>query len=296
MLACVVATGPAGSEPLRVPFDFSRSEIGVAGTIKGTPVYTLLDSGVDPSTIDLGRARALHLKIDQAHGGEISGTGSGKGPPAFPTAIEGLTIAGRDFPGFEALAVNLDSISSRYGRRIDAVLGFSFLKGKVVLIDYPAHLLEIGASPADANVSTRSCRMKWSADLRLIPGENWPSFAAFRLGPVSAPVTLDTGSNSYLMLYRGALALPRLRATLVGEGTTRAGGFRGGSTRRKYSFSAPLGFGPFSLTPGASVMLDDVPGPDGVVANAGNKLFDALKVKMLLDYRAHRMAFFGDCS
>jgi hypothetical protein len=37
-------------------------------------------------------------------------------------------------------------------------------------------------------------------------------------------------------------------------------------------------------------------GFDAVAASAGNVLFAALKLKMLLDYRAHRIAFFGDCS
>jgi len=293
--AAILATGPVLSAPVRVPFDFSHAEIAIAATIRGSPAYVLLDTGVDPSTVDLKRARALHLKVGGAQG-EVSGTGGGKSPQTFAATIDGLAIAGRPFRAFDALALDLSPIAAKYGRSIDAVIGFSFLRDNIVLIDYPAFVLELLKSAADADTATRSCRTSWNADLRLIPGDNWPSFAAFRLGHNSAPVTLDTGSNSYLMLYRDALTLPGLKSALINQGTTQAGGFRGQGTRRKYAFAAPLGFGPFSLPPGASVTLNTSAGPGGVAANAGNKMFAALKLKMLLDYKARRMAFFGDCS
>jgi len=36
------------------------------------PLFILLDTGVDPSTIDLHRAEALHLKIDRNAGGRVT--------------------------------------------------------------------------------------------------------------------------------------------------------------------------------------------------------------------------------
>lgn len=50
-------------QPVHVSFDFSQSEIGIEATVNGEPVFILLDTGVDPSAIDLHRAEALHLKI-----------------------------------------------------------------------------------------------------------------------------------------------------------------------------------------------------------------------------------------
>ncbi len=35
---------------------------------------------------------------------------------------------------------------------------------------------------------------------------------------------------------------------------------------------------------------------DDRVANIGNGLFATMGLKMLLDYRAHSMTFYGDCS
>jgi len=52
LLAAHVLANPApsvASATVVVPFDFSRSAIGVDVTIKGTPLYMILDTGVDPS-------------------------------------------------------------------------------------------------------------------------------------------------------------------------------------------------------------------------------------------------------
>jgi Aspartyl protease len=49
--------------------DFSQSEIGIDATVNGEPLYIMLDTGVDPSVVDLHRAEGLHLKIDRNPGG-----------------------------------------------------------------------------------------------------------------------------------------------------------------------------------------------------------------------------------
>jgi hypothetical protein len=56
----------------------------------------------------------------------------------------------------------------------------------------------------------------------------------------------------------------------------------------------PVGFGPFSLPAGQTVSLRGTT-PDGRAANVGNKLFAAMKLKLLLDYQSKRITFYGDC-
>jgi hypothetical protein len=63
-------------QTLSVPFDFSHSEIGIDAAVNGEPLFILLDTGVDPSVIDLQRAEALHFKIDRNAGGQVSGFGN----------------------------------------------------------------------------------------------------------------------------------------------------------------------------------------------------------------------------
>ena len=50
-------------QSVRVPFDFSQSEIAIDAKVNSEPVYILLDTGVDPSAIDLQRAESVHLRI-----------------------------------------------------------------------------------------------------------------------------------------------------------------------------------------------------------------------------------------
>ena len=73
----ILRGGAVFAQTLRVPFDFSQSEIGIDATVNGEPLFILLDTGVDPSVIDLRRAEELHLKIDRKNGGEPTGFGNG---------------------------------------------------------------------------------------------------------------------------------------------------------------------------------------------------------------------------
>src|SRR3954451_12345329 len=106
--------GPSGeAAPLTVPFDFSRNAIGLDVTVKGVPLYMILDTGVDPSGIDEARAAALGLKIDLAAGGEASGAGNAKEAKVYPTAIEGLMLGGRSFGTIDAVTLDMRALSAR---------------------------------------------------------------------------------------------------------------------------------------------------------------------------------------
>jgi hypothetical protein len=294
-LAITLASAAAYAAPLSVPFDFSQSEIGLDVTVKGTPLYVILDTGVDPSAIDVVRADALGLKVDHKTGGEASGEGDAKHSEVFPATIAGLTIAGRAFPPIEALALDMSTLSARYGRRLDGVLGYSFLADKIVLIDYAARKLMLLDRPSDATDTVKVCRTHWSTPLTSLKDDAIPAIRAFRFGNASGAISLDTGSNGGITLYQRALDLPGLRAALVEKGVASSVGARGASTSKTYVLNMPVGFGPFTLPAGQVVSLRNALGVDERVANIGNKLFAAMKLKMLLDYRAKVMTFYSRC-
>src|SRR5260221_13433385 len=100
----------ASAAPLSVPFDFSQMAIGPDVTVGGTPLYMILDTGVDPSVIDIARADALHLKVDRAAGGEASGEGNATEAKVFPATIDTLVIAGRSFAPVDALAADMTAL------------------------------------------------------------------------------------------------------------------------------------------------------------------------------------------
>ena len=98
------------------------------------------------------------------------------------------------------------------------------------------------------------------------------------------------------MLFRSR-ALPGVRAALRVTGVVTHAGARGAASAKAYALDEPIGFGPFSLPPGQAVTVrDEVGSATTRIANVGNPTYAALKLKVLLDYRARRMTFYGDCS
>lgn len=296
LLLIALPLGATSSEPpLTVPFDFSRHEIGVNVTVKDTPLFMLLDTGVDPSIIDLARAKALGLPVDLKNTGEGSGFGSGKAV-VFPATIRGLKIGARAFGDFEALAIDTTAMSKGYRRPIDGVLGYSFLKDKTVLIDYPSNAMTLLASAKAADALTRQCRHHFSIPLRTLGDNHWPVISEFRFGAVTAPVTLDTGSSRLMGFYQIALQDKRIGDALKVTGTNTGAGARGSFTSKTAVLGVPMGFGPFSLPAGAAVSLLPTNDETGkMFANIGNQALAAMTPKLLLDYAGKTISFFGDC-
>jgi hypothetical protein len=168
---------------LETPFDFSRSVIGLEVSIEGKPLYAMLDTGVDPSLINLADAAALGLKIDRTDSGEASGFGEGRGVTVFPTRIEGMTIRGHRFAAFDALAADTAPFTGPGQRQIGAVLGYSFLSDKIVLVDYIDHELAIFDSSTKARAMVRTCRTRWRIPLKTF--DSYPVIPGFRLGEAS---------------------------------------------------------------------------------------------------------------
>jgi hypothetical protein len=298
-VAAVMTALPVGAmaaEPaLTVPFDFSRHAIGLNVTVKGTPLFALLDTGVDPSIVDLARARALGLPVDTAHGGNGDGFGKGK-PQVFPATITGLKIGGRAFRDVEALTLDMAPISKGFRRAVDAVLGYSFLKDKTVLIDYPAATLTILSGAKEADALTRSCRKHTSLPLVFLGDIPWPVISQFRIGAVTAPVTLDTGSSREIGFFQTASQVKGIRDALNVTGTDVGTAIGGKITSRAAILRVPVGFGPFVLPAGEKVSLLPTNGKsDKVVANLGNAALAKLTPKLLLDYAGKTVGFYGDC-
>lgn len=294
LLSATVSSVATSQEPLTIPFDFSRSAIGLDVTVKGKPLYVILDTGVNPSMIDLALAEALGLKTDRKDGGEPSGFGDAKGATVFPSSIDKLVIGGHAFAPFDALASDMTALSAHYGRKLDGILGYSFLADKIVLIDYPRQTLGILNQTTDAVPMIETCRTHWSTRLRTV--ENFPVITNFRFGAATGRITLDTGSNGGIALYQSALDLSGVRVALSENSAITFAGARGDGKANSYTFNVPVGFGPFTLPPGEVVTVRNEKGSNSTrVANGGNALFAAMKLKMLLNHRARIMTFYGEC-
>jgi hypothetical protein len=296
VLTGALMAGPVVGAVLDIPFDFSHKSIGMDVTVHGISLFVLLDTGVDPSVIATARAESLGLKVDRTSGGEASGYGESKSATVYPTTIDGLAIRGRSFAPIDALTADITAASRGYGRDIDAVLGYSFLKDKIVLINYSAQKVLILDRAADAGPEVRLCRTHWSTTMQFLDHDNTPIIPNFRFGSSSGPITLDTGSNSGISLFDRALESPDVKAALVEQGESEHAGARGVAKSKTYSFKSPVGFGPFSLPGGQGVDRLKAENPDDKrFANIGNRLFAEMKLIILLNYHAKKLTFYGSC-
>jgi len=278
------------------PFDFSKHAIALNVTVKGVPLYVLLDTGVDPSVIDIKRADALALPVDRKTSGQADGEGTGS-TTVFPATIKDLEIGGHAFGDVVTLAADMGTLSKTYGRPVDGVLGYSFLKDKVVLIDYTASTVTIFSGTKEAEVFVRQCRKHYGTPLRSFADEQIPVIPDFQLGDAKVPITLDTGSNRGIALYQVALNVKGIRGALKVTGKAHGAGARGTFTSDTATLNVPVGMGPFQLPAGEPVVVMSSRGSaDSRIANIGNMTFAAMKVKLLLDYPAKQVSFYGDCA
>ncbi len=173
---------------------------------------------------------------------------------------------------------------------------FSTTRSKIVLIDYAKTTLGILDAPGDAAIATAACTKHWSIALQSFAGDSIPIVPDFRFGKAKAPISLDTGSNGGISLFPKALDLPGLRRALVEKGKTIYAGARGEASTNIYVLREPVGLGPFTLPAGQLVTLrPKQDAGEARAANIGNKLFAAMKLKLLLDYKNRALTFYGAC-
>lgn len=254
----------------------------------------MLETGVDPSVIDLARAKELGLKIDSDAGGEVSGGGDAQQATAFPSSIEALAIGPRSFPRIDALAFDLGTLSARYGRRLDGLLGYRFLKDQIVLNDYPRQQLAL--------LDQAGRPRRWSA-------------CAARIGARHCGRSRVFASSAPFAWEQRTLRSAWIRVPIAASGETKAHSasvaFVPPCSRRKAwrtaaRAAAPMlnhtsstwrsALGLLCCRPGQIVTVrTDQGSAQTRVANVGNALLAALRLKVLLDYRHRQMSFYGDC-
>src|SRR6266550_1780352 len=125
------------SAPIEVPFEFVANQIIVQVKIAGKGPYSmLLDTDTDPSAIDLATAREFGLRLDSR-----SFPASGGGTEARLVQLTRLStvelgaVVAKDVA---AAGIDLTKLAAKLGRPIHGVLGYSFLKDRIVQIDYAA--------------------------------------------------------------------------------------------------------------------------------------------------------------
>ena len=163
---CTFAHVKSKEQPVEIPFEFFRNEIILSVNVNGKgPFNMMLDTGTDPSVIDLGTARNLGLKLEP-----LGKPGAGGGTDVnltYYTRLPLVEIGGVTVKNLETLTVDLSKMSERLGKPLHGVLGHSLLNGRIVQIDYANRVLRFyskspfiktGNQPNTANRTVLSFR------------------------------------------------------------------------------------------------------------------------------------------
>jgi predicted aspartyl protease len=126
----------AGKAPVEVPFEFLSHQIVVEVKINGKgPFNLLVDSDTDPSAIDSTTAKELGLDVG-SRGSPATGGGT-QTTTVYQTRLPSVELGTISAKDIVAAVIDLKKISDRIGKPIQGVLGYSFLKDRIIQIDYP---------------------------------------------------------------------------------------------------------------------------------------------------------------
>ncbi len=141
LLCCLLVTFASAQargkqQVVEVPFDFYRNEIILQVKVNGKgPFNMMLDTGTDPSAVDLAWAKDVGLKLHPL-GRPATGGGTDVNLTYY-TQLPLVEAGSFTVKDVETLAIDLSKVSTRLGKPLHGVLGHSVLHGRIVQIDYP---------------------------------------------------------------------------------------------------------------------------------------------------------------
>lgn len=265
---------PAGFTEVPLRFEPQVLRCTAAGP-GGHPLTVLIDTGTDPSAIDLGLARRLGLRLgDFALGSDAASDAV----PFTETVLPWLKLGDLSLRDLYLLAVDLSGAPFK----VDLVLGYNVLSNLALTVDYRARSLRLShpdLEPLPPGPGGVSLPLRFYEHFPAIEG------ASLDDGLDLPPVTIDTGSNSALTLSPDLAERVGLRAGASGVAAGVGQGFTAGCAVLQGAL-ADLRLGPFRLR---DVELDAPSGPGGDFgrrgrANIGNRLL-ARFGRLTLDYR-----------
>lgn len=240
----------------------------------GHPLTVLLDTGTDPSAIDLGLARRLGLRLGDFALGQSAASDA---VPFTETVLPWLRLGELTFRDLFVLALDLRAAPFP----VDIVLGYNVLRQIVFQIDYINNMIHLGHP--DLGLPPLSPQ---GVLLPLTFFEHFPAFADVSLcNNLNVPLaTIDTGSNGGLTLGPDLAAQLGLQRDADRVSAARGAGF-GGDCEVLVGQADLLQLGPFTLH---AVDLDTPGNGAGDLrrngrANIGNRLL-ARFATMTLDY------------
>ena len=229
-VACVGCLAQGNEPVLEIPFDFYRNEIIVQVQVDGKgPFNMMVDTGTDPSAIDLTTARELGLKLQPLRA-RASGGGT-EASAIYGTRLPVVELGPLTVENLETVAIDLSKMSERLGKPLHGVLGHGFLNGRIVQIDYPGRKLRIysrslfAKAAGQLNTSNRAVLPFRYDDNVLLDG--------VLVNGKKLVANLDTGSDDGFKLTPAAVSYLGLEEDFNRARTATSIGFNGVSENRE---------------------------------------------------------------
>ena len=290
LAGCATARAPG---PHSIPFDPHANQVTLAAASRGRPLALLLDTAVDPSAIDRPLAAALGLQRRGADGA-VEGVGSDSAT-AYDSVLSELTIGGRSYGPIEVAVFDMSKLRTRFGRPLDGILGYTFLKDRAVVIDYASERVTLHPAGAEAADALRTCRKTHAFPLRFISEDDRIILVpGLKIAGVEVRAMLDTGSSNGLRIEDAAEEIAPLRHLLPAGQAGTSVGARGEASLRRGRLGAPATLGPFTVHD-ADVALVARRGGALPPVNIGNRFLRAMGARLLVDIPGRRVGFYADC-
>jgi predicted aspartyl protease len=204
-----------------MPLEMHGDLLFVRGTIGGTPVFLLVDTGAERTLLTEAAVDRLHLTRDYQHATRTYGIGSSTA--SWDAQLpDGLTLGGTRFP-VEDVTVGRFDMMRFAGDAADGLLGADILLAFDIDLDVPNHRLTVyrarrgcaEARPPWNEPYFRLVGIATSRDRMLVP---------FELDGVAGQGVLDTGAQLSTISMRMAERVGLTEDELGGDGTVMAHG------------------------------------------------------------------------
>ncbi len=210
--------------PVEVPFEFVHNQIVVTVKISGKgPYRMLLDTDTDPSAVDLATAKDLGLGLDSRN---YAATGGGVDTKTVQLtrlpSVELGTIIARDVV---AGAIDLKKLSDKLEQPIQGVLGYTFLKDRIIQIDYAASKIRFFVESPYAGIQNQPNTVnKIAMPFRY---DNGVLIDSVFINGQKLKATLDTGSSGTFALTQEAVAILGLEDQAQDGAAEKSVGYNG---------------------------------------------------------------------
>jgi predicted aspartyl protease len=219
------AIAQSAKAPVEIPFEFVHNQIVVKVKVGGKgPFNMLVDTNTDPSAIDVATARELGLAVGDK-GSPVTGGGT-EVNTAYITRLPSVELGSLVIKDVAAATINLAKLAERMGGPIHGILGFSFLKDRIIQIDYPNSKLRFFAESPYPRIQFSANTVNTIAfPFKREDGE--VMIDSIYVNNEKMRAALDTGSSGSFSLTPEAVALLKLEDQAQAGESSKSVGYNG---------------------------------------------------------------------